>query len=341
MAELLLEARGVTKHYRVGPLLGHRRTVHAVEDVTLAVHRGRTLGIVGESGSGKSTLASMLVGDERPTEGEIELLGRPLHRMSGRDLRRARRDVQLVRQDPYTSLNPRMTVERIVREPLEIHPDLVPRARRRDRVRELLGLVGLSDDHLDRYPHQLSGGQRQRVGIARALAVRPQLLVCDEPVSALDVSVQAQVINLLENLQRELGIGVVFIAHDLSVVHHIAHRIAVMYLGRVVEEGDPDEIHHRPRHPYTQALLTAVPDLDHRTRGAETAGPTVLSGEIPSPLDPPSGCVFRTRCWQAADRCAEVVPPLETQGADGHLTACHFPLVPADRDERRPSGASG
>jgi oligopeptide transport system ATP-binding protein len=333
VGDVVLQARAVTKHYQVGPrLLGTRRTVHAVESVDLTVHRHQTLGVVGESGSGKSTLASILVGDERPTAGEVELLGRPLHRMSGRELRRARRDVQLVRQDPYTSLDPRMTVERIVREPFEIHPDLAPRRERRARVRELLALVGLNPDHLDRYPHQFSGGQRQRLGIARALAVRPQVLVCDEPVSALDVSVQAQVINLLEELQRELGIGIVFIAHDLSVVHHIAHRIAVMYLGRVVEEGEPDEIHDRPQHPYTKALIAAVPSLDHLTRG-EHAQPLVLKGEIPSPLDPPSGCHFRTRCWQAQGLCAEVAPPLEPHGVSGHLAACHVPLRPVALEE--------
>jgi oligopeptide transport system ATP-binding protein len=331
MDEPVLLARNLTKEFRVGPrVFGARRTVHAVSEVDLSVSAHQTLGIVGESGSGKSTLASIRVGDERPTSGEVELLGRPLHRLSGRALQRARRDVQLVRQDPYTSLDPRMTVEQILREPFEIHPDLAPRRSRRDRVRELLSLVGLNPDHLDRYPHQFSGGQRQRVGIARALALRPKVLVCDEPVSALDVSVQAQVINLLEDLQRELGLGCVFIAHDLSVVHHIADRIAVMYLGRIVEEGSPDDIHDRPRHPYTKALLAAVPSPDRSAR-ATRERPLVLEGEIPSPLDPPSGCHFRTRCWQAQARCAEERPLLladahGVNGAAAHRAACHFPL---------------
>jgi oligopeptide transport system ATP-binding protein len=325
MAEPLLSATAVTKEYQVGPrVFGTRRTVHAVSGVDLVLGEGETLGIVGESGSGKSTLASMLVGDERPTSGEVHLLGRPMHRLSGSELRRARRDVQLVRQDPYTSLDPRMTVARIVGEPFEIHRDLAPRRSRRDRVRDLLDLVGLNPDHLDRYPHQFSGGQRQRLGIARALALQPRVLVCDEPVSALDVSVQAQVVNLLAELQRELGFGCVFIAHDLSVVHHIADRVAVMYLGRVVEEGTAHDLHDRSRHPYTRALLAAVPSPDRSTRGQRTL---VLTGEIPSPLDPPSGCRFRTRCWQAQARCAEEVPLLVgAPGAPQHHTACHFPL---------------
>lgn len=325
MAEQLLRASSVVKEYKVGPqIFGTRRTVHALSGVDLTLDEGETLGIVGESGSGKSTLASLLVGDERPTSGEVHLLGRPLHRLSGAQLRRARRDVQLVRQDPYTSLDPRMTIAKIVGEPFEIHRDLAPRRSHRDRVRELLEQVGLNPDHLDRYPHQFSGGQRQRVGIARALAVKPRVLVCDEPVSALDVSVQAQVVNLLASLQRELGFGCVFIAHDLSVVHHIANRVAVMYLGRIIEEGTAHDLHGRSRHPYTRALLAAVPSPDRAMRGRRTL---VLEGEIPSPLTPPSGCRFRTRCWQAQEECAQVVPSLSgTPEEPHHHFACHRPL---------------
>jgi len=326
MDEVLLQARSVSKRFQVGPrLFGSRRTLQAVDSVDLTVTAHRTIGIVGESGSGKSTLASMLVGDERPTSGEVELLGRPLHQLRGSSLRQARRDVQLVRQDPYTSLNPRMTVEQILREPFDVHPDLAPRASRRQKVSDLLAMVGLNPDQLDRYPHQFSGGQRQRIGIARALALKPRVLVCDEPVSALDVSVQAQVINLLEDLQRELGLGCVFIAHDLSVVHHIADRIAVMYLGRIVEEGSPADIHDRPQHPYTKALLAAVPEPDRSLHAEGRSRQIVLQGEIPSPLDPPSGCHFRTRCWQAESRCAEERPLLSGADTD-HQVACHFPL---------------
>jgi len=328
--DVVLAARGVSKEYTVGPrLLGTRQRVRAVDHVDLTVHARETLGVVGESGSGKSTLAAMLVGDERPTSGEIELLGRPLHHHSSRELRRARRDIQLVRQDPYTSLDPRMTIETIVREPLDCNPDLVPRGRRRAVVHELLELVGLNPDHADRYPHQFSGGQRQRVGIARALALSPRILVCDEPVSALDLSVQAQVVNLLERLGQELDLACVFIAHDISVVHHVADRIAVMYLGRIVEQADHSDLLVRARHPYTTALLAAVPDPDRGSASGREQ--IVLRSEIPSPLDPPSGCHFRTRCWKAEERCAEEQPLLESAPyGRGHIAACHFPLPPRD-----------
>jgi oligopeptide transport system ATP-binding protein len=320
--DVVLETQGLTKHF---PGKRGSGPVRAVDGVDLQLLRGETLGIVGESGCGKSTLAKLLVGLERPTDGAIAVRGQNLAALRGAALRRSRRHIQMVLQDPYTSLNPRMTVGDIVGEPYAIHPDVVPRDQRTRVVQELLDVVGLNPDHINRYPHQFSGGQRQRIGIARALALKPEIIVCDEPVSALDVSIQAQVINLLERLQREFGLSYVFIAHDLSVVRHISNRVAVMYLGKLVEVGYDQAIYEQPTHPYTQALLSAVPVPDPRLRGRRDQ--IMLSGDVPSPTDPPSGCRFRTRCWKAQDVCARHEPQLEMRPRSPHPSACHFAEV--------------
>ncbi|WP_250028535.1 ABC transporter ATP-binding protein [Paractinoplanes maris] len=320
MSDVVLETRGLVKHFKA-----RKGAVRAVDGVDLQLRRGETLGVVGESGCGKSTLAKLLVGLEKPTHGEIRVRGEDMVRLKGSALRRARRNIQMVLQDPYTSLNPRMTVGDIIGEPYDIHPDAVPQYGKARAVQELLDIVGLNPDHLNRYPHQFSGGQRQRIGIARALALRPEIIVCDEPVSALDVSIQAQVINLLEGLQRELGLSYLFIAHDLSVVRHISDRVAVMYLGKVVEIGNHAAIYEQPTHPYTQALLSAVPVPDPRLRGRRDH--IMLEGEVPSPADPPSGCRFRTRCWKAQPTCADHEPLLEIRQRSPHPSACHFAEV--------------
>jgi oligopeptide/dipeptide ABC transporter ATP-binding protein len=334
----LLEVTGLTKYFPLerGAML--KRTVgevKAVDGVSFTLRRGETLGIVGESGRGKSTLAKLLLRLEAPTAGGARLDGRDIFALQGQELTAWRRQVQLVMQDPYTSLNPRMTVGDIIGEPFEIHPEVLPRSARAARVRELLDLVGLSPEHINRYPHQFSGGQRQRIGIARALALEPRLIVCDEPVSALDVSIQAQVINLLERLQDQLGLSYIFIAHDLSVVRHISDRIAVMYLGHIVEIGAVEDIYRRPTHPYTQALLSAAPEPDPALRGA---GRRIrLEGDVPSPANPPSGCRFRTRCWKAQERCAQETPELIARlpEAPTQLSACHFaaPLEETARED--------
>jgi oligopeptide transport system ATP-binding protein len=323
--EPVLEVRDLVKHFPLTRGVVFKRqigAVRAVDGVTLTLHRGETLGVVGESGCGKSTLARLIIGLEQPTSGQIIVRGRDLARLEPDELRKASRNIQMVMQDPYTSLNPRMTVGDIVGEPFEIHPEVAPRRDRRRRVKELLDLVGLNPDHINRYPHQFSGGQRQRIGIARALALRPEIILCDEPVSALDVSIQAQVINLLEQLQEELGLSYLFIAHDLSVVRHIADRVAVMYLGKVVEFGDDTQIYDHPTHPYTQALLSAVPVPDPTLRGLRDQ--IVLEGDVPSPANPPSGCRFRTRCWKAQEVCAEQEPELTSRPDSPQPSACHF-----------------
>jgi oligopeptide transport system ATP-binding protein len=324
--EVILQAKDLVKHYPIkGGVL--RRTVgyvKAVDGVSFDLRRGETLGVVGESGCGKSTLGRMLMRLEEPTAGALTFDGVDMYAQRGAAMRRLRRDIQIVFQDPYTSLNPRKTVGDIVGEPFEIHPDAVPKGGRRRRVQELLDLVGLNPEHINRYPHQFSGGQRQRIGIARGVALNPKVLICDEPVSALDVSVQAQVVNLLERLQDELGLAYVFIAHDLSVVRHISDRVAVMYLGTMVEIGDEDQIYSRPTHPYTQALLSAVPVPDPTLRGVRKQ--IKLAGDVPSPANPPSGCRFHTRCFKAQPNCTTEVPPLVARpdGVSAHDSACHY-----------------
>jgi oligopeptide/dipeptide ABC transporter ATP-binding protein len=320
-SEVLLEVRHLVKHFTVGGGLfgGPPGLVRAVDDVSFAIRRGETLGLVGESGCGKTTTGRSILQLERPTSGEVLFEGRDLTKLEPSDLRPIRRRMQVIFQDPYSSLNPRMTVGQIVAEPIAVHQIVASASGRRARVRELLHRVGLLPQHADRYPHQLSGGQRQRVGIARALAVEPALIVCDEPVSALDVSIQAQIINLLEDLQAELGLTYLFIAHDLAVVRHISDRVAVMYLGKIVEVADRRELYENPLHPYTKALLAAVPIPDPQVEA--TRARQVLGGEVPSPLNPPSGCVFHPRCPIAVDRCPREVPPLR-EITPGHWAAC-------------------
>ena len=324
--EVVLKVEDLVKHYPIKAGV-FRRTVgqvKALDGVSFVLHKGETLGIVGESGCGKSTLGRTLMRLEEPTAGKVTFDGVDMYAQKGGAMRRLRRDIQIVFQDPYTSLNPRMTVADIVGEPFDIHPDVVPKGGRKQRVRELLDLVGLNPEHINRYPHQFSGGQRQRIGIARGLALNPKVIICDEPVSALDVSVQAQVINLLGELQSELGLAYIFIAHDLSIVRHISDRVGVMYLGKLVEIGDEDQIYSRPTHPYTQALLSAVPLPDPTLRTSREQ--IVLTGDVPSPANPPSGCRFHTRCWKAQDICSVEDPPLvpRPDGADQHPSACHF-----------------
>jgi oligopeptide transport system ATP-binding protein len=321
--EVLLEVRDLVKHFPVaGGLFGGRSgVVRAVDGVSFTIRRGETLGLVGESGCGKTTTGRCVLQLERPTSGAVVFEGRDLTQLSAAELRAVRRRIQVIFQDPYSSLNPRMTVGQIIAEPLAVHGIVRTAAGRRDRVGELLRHVGLLARHAERYPHQLSGGQRQRVGIARALAVEPSLIICDEPVSALDVSIQAQIINLLEDLQSEFGLTYLFIAHDLAVVRHISDRIAVMYLGHIVEVADRKALYDEPLHPYTRALLAAVPIPDPELEARREH--VVVRGEVPSPLNPPSGCVFHPRCPIAVDRCRVDVPPLR-EVKPGHWAACHL-----------------
>ena len=335
--EAIVELEHVSKQFpvRQGVFARGGARVHAVEDVSLTVRTGETLGIVGESGCGKSTTARLMLRLLDPTSGTISFEGKDISRLSNRQLRPLRREMQMIFQDPYASLNPRKTVEQIVGQPFAVHKVTSAREAKL-RVHELLEVVGLGREHASRYPHEFSGGQRQRIGIARALALNPKLIVCDEPVSALDVSVQAQILNLLRSLQEEFNLTYVFISHDLSVMRQICSRIAVMYLGRIVELAESERIFEQPRHPYTAVLISAVPRLsvDGTTRKR-----IVVGGDVPSPIDPPSGCVFHPRCPRARPgHCDTVEPVLEpTPGEQSHIAACHYPLErwPADSSELR------
>jgi oligopeptide/dipeptide ABC transporter ATP-binding protein len=325
MSAPLLEIEGMVRHFTARRSVFGRptATVKAVDGIDVTLQAGQTLALVGESGCGKSTLGRLILRLIEPTAGQLRFDGRDVLGLDEKQLRAYRRDVQIVFQDPYASLNPRMTVQQLLTEPLALH-NIVPAARRDDRVAELLSLVGLDGRFAPRYPHEFSGGQRQRIAIARALAVEPRLIVCDEPVSALDVSVRSQILNLLTDLQRRLSLTYVFISHDLSVVKHIATRVAVMYLGRVVELADADELYANPRHPYTRALFSAIPVPRPNARRQRQ----ILEGDVPSPLSPPSGCHLHPRCAYAIDRC-KVERPLLIADAAGHATACHlWPELP-------------
>lgn len=309
----LLEARNIVKYF---PVEDSDDVVKAVDGVSFDIRSGETLGLVGESGCGKSTVGRCLLRLHEPTSGEVVFQGVEILKLKNRDMQALRREMQIIFQDPYASLNPRLSILGIISEPLKIH-GIGDRSEQRDRVAELLSKVGLDPKYMDRYAHEFSGGQRQRIGIARALALNPKLIICDEPVSALDVSVQAQVVNLLQDLQEEFGLTYLFISHGLAVVEHISDRVAVMYLGKIVEIADAEELYSNPQHPYTKALLSAIPVPDPRQRRERI----VLKGDVPTPIDPPSGCRFRTRCPIAIDECSRVDPPF-VESQNGHLTAC-------------------
>lgn len=320
MPEILLEVKNLAKHFpiKTGVLQKETGTVKAVDGVSFELYKGETLGLVGESGCGKSTTGRMLMRLLEPTNGQIVLNNQDLMTLSRDEMRRKRKDIQMVFQDPFASLNPRHTVEKIIEEPLIVHK-LGNKQERKERVRELLEIVGLNADHAKRYPHQFSGGQRQRIGIARALAVKPKLIIADEPVSALDVSIQSQVLNLLEDLQKKFDLTYLFIAHDLGVVRHISNRVGVMYLGRLVELSDCDRLYENPKHPYTEALLSAVPIPDPTYQNNRI----ILSGDVPSPSNPPTGCPFHTRCPKVKDICKSAVPTLQ-EVEPGHHVSCHL-----------------
>ncbi|MFS1513289.1 ABC transporter ATP-binding protein [Chengkuizengella sp. SCS-71B] len=317
MKQPLIEVKNLKKHFQVG----RGKVLKAVDGVNFTIQHGETLGMVGESGCGKSTVGRTMLRLYEPTSGEMLVNGENMFSLSAKELKQKRRDMQMIFQDPYASLNPRMTVRDIIAEPLDIHKLSSSKKARIKRVEELLDLVGLNPDHANRYPHEFSGGQRQRIGIARALAVNPKFIICDEPISALDVSIQAQVVNLLKELQDQFGLTYLFIAHDLSMVKHISDRVIVMYLGNIVELADSQILYKDPLHPYTKALMSAIPipdpDVEEHREGI------VLTGDLPSPINPPSGCAFRTRCPIASDKCAEVKPEFQ-EIRPGHWAACHY-----------------
>ncbi|NDG83519.1 MAG: dipeptide ABC transporter ATP-binding protein [Proteobacteria bacterium] len=328
--EVLLSVRNLVKQFPIkGGILGREvASVKAVQNVSFDLYRGETLGLVGESGCGKSTLGRCILRLIEPTSGEVFFKGQDILKLDSGDMRKLRRNMQIVFQDPYASLNPRMTVEEILGEPLIIHKLAGSRDERRKRIYELLDLVGLRRESISRFPHEFSGGQRQRICIARALAVKPELLICDEPVSALDVSIQAQIVNLMQDLQKELKLTYLFIAHDLKVVEHISNRVAVMYLGKIAEIAEAEELYSSPRHPYTKALLSAIPIPDPTYKKERV----ILQGDVPSPISPPSGCFFHPRCPVAQDKCRKDDPALEDVSAwNGiHQAACHFPTAPKE-----------
>jgi len=334
--ETIMEVRDLVKHFpiRAGLLQRQVGAVRAVDGVSFDVKRGETLGLVGESGCGKSTTARLLLRLMDPTSGSIKYRGEEIADLKTRELKRLRREMQMIFQDPYSSLNPRKTVGSIIAEPFVIHGMMKGENERKRAVQELMDRVGLNPEHYNRYPHEFSGGQRQRIGVARALALQPSVIVADEPVSALDVSIQAQILNLLHELQDDLGITLIFIAHDLSVVRHMCDRIAVMYLGHVVELASSEELYAHPRMPYTGALMSAVPVPDPRLAKAKKR--QLLTGDVPSPSNPPQACPFHTRCWKAQEICRTETPGLEVKEG-GNVAACHFPLTDAEVIERVPS----
>jgi oligopeptide/dipeptide ABC transporter ATP-binding protein len=334
--ETIMEVRDLVKHFpiRAGLLQRQVGAVRAVDGISFDVMRGETLGLVGESGCGKSTTARLLLRLMEPTSGSIRFEGEEIAGVKGAHLKQLRSKMQMIFQDPYSSLNPRKTVGSIIAEPYVIHGQLKEEGERKRSVQTLMDRVGLNPEHYNRYPHEFSGGQRQRIGVARALALQPKVIVADEPVSALDVSIQAQILNLLRELQREMGITLIFIAHDLSVVRHMCDRIAVMYLGKIVELASSEQLYAHPRMPYTGALMSAVPVPDPRL--AKLKKRQLLAGDVPSPSNPPSACRFHTRCWKAQEICARENPELEPKEG-GNVAACHFPLTDAEVHERVPS----
>jgi peptide/nickel transport system ATP-binding protein len=335
-AERLVEVSDLVKHFpiRAGLLQRQVGAVQAVDGVSFDVLRGETLGLVGESGCGKSTTARLLLRLMEPTSGSVRFEGEEIAVAKGKRLKELRREMQMIFQDPYSSLNPRKTVGSIISEPFSIHGIVKGESERKRAVQDLMDRVGLNPEHYNRYPHEFSGGQRQRIGVARALALKPKLIVADEPVSALDVSIQAQILNLLRELQRDLGLTLIFIAHDLSVVRHMCKRVAVMYLGKVVELANSEQLYAHPRMPYTGALMSAVPVPQPRLAASKKR--QILAGDVPSPSNPPPACRFHTRCWKAQEICRQVEPPLEEKEG-GNVAACHFPLSDSEVLERVPT----